>query len=265
MATRDDVTRALTWAADEGWNPGHDDASAFHAADPDGFFVATSDGVPVAAISVVNHTDDFAFLGLYLVRPAFRGQGIGLALWHHALKHAGNRTVGLDGVADQQDNYEKSGFSPVGTTTRYSGEITGQGYDDVRLATASDIETLINLEAHVSGVRKTRYMQAWLGPTETRKTWVTQGGFCTVRQCQVGAKIGPLVANNLDVAERLIEHAATTFGQPIVIDVPEPSAELAQLCQGRGLAPSFHTARMYRGPFTPAPPAIYAVATLELG
>ena len=104
-ATLRDLSLILDWAADEGWNPGLDDAEAFFAADPAGFFVAVDEqDNPVASISVVNHTDDFAFLGLYIVRKEFRGRGIGLGLWKHALQHAGARTVGLDGVEAQQDN-----------------------------------------------------------------------------------------------------------------------------------------------------------------
>ncbi|MEO0387662.1 MAG: GNAT family N-acetyltransferase, partial [Pseudomonadota bacterium] len=109
-APRDALDTMLDWAAAEGWNPGLDDAAAFFAADPDGFFVTLDDaGQPVAAISVVNHTPTFAFLGLYIVRPSDRGRGNGLALWRHALAHAGPRSIGLDGVEAQQDNYAASG------------------------------------------------------------------------------------------------------------------------------------------------------------
>ena len=61
-ATLPEVVQMLDWAAEEGWNPGIDDAAAFYAADPEGFFVAEVDGQPVAAISVVNHSDAHAFL-----------------------------------------------------------------------------------------------------------------------------------------------------------------------------------------------------------
>ena len=92
------------WAAAEGWNPGLDDAPAFFAQDPEGFFLGRVDGEPVSAISVVNYSDAYAFLGFYLVRPDLRGLGHGLATWRAGLAHAGDRTVGLDGVPDQQDN-----------------------------------------------------------------------------------------------------------------------------------------------------------------
>ncbi|MEL6127703.1 MAG: N-acetyltransferase, partial [Pseudomonadota bacterium] len=58
--TVEDLDTVLEWAAAEGWNPGWDDAEAFHRADPAGFFGAEVDGRLVAAISVVNHTSTFA-------------------------------------------------------------------------------------------------------------------------------------------------------------------------------------------------------------
>ena len=79
-ASAGEVQAMLDWAAAEGWNPGLEDAGAFQAADPGGFFVAEQAGQMVAAISVVNHCDRMAFLGLYICRPDRRGQGIGRAL-----------------------------------------------------------------------------------------------------------------------------------------------------------------------------------------
>ena len=37
-ATLADVQNMLDWATSEGWNPGLEDAAAFYAADPEGFF-----------------------------------------------------------------------------------------------------------------------------------------------------------------------------------------------------------------------------------
>ncbi len=106
-----DLEMVLGWARNEGWNPGLSDAPAFFAADPSGFFLADVDGMPAASISVVNHDDDHALLGLYICKPEFRGQGIVLALWKAALEHAGKRSVTLEGVVEQQSNYARSGFT----------------------------------------------------------------------------------------------------------------------------------------------------------
>lgn len=40
-ASGKDVSRLLSWAEMEGWNPGIDDARAFHAADQEGVFVGS--------------------------------------------------------------------------------------------------------------------------------------------------------------------------------------------------------------------------------
>lgn len=268
--TPDELVTVLDWAAEEGWNPGLDDAPAFFAADPLGFFVAEVAGQPVAAISVVNHTPEFAFLGLYLCRPAYRGRGIGLALWRHAIAHAGARIIGLDGVPDQQDNYLKSGFQRFGATSRYSGRVTGTDMPDCRAATRDDAAQLIALEAAASGVAKPAYLSAWFRDTDTRRSFclIREGrvaGLATVRQCRDGAKIGPLVAPDAGSARALVQQAAAVFDGPVILDVPATAQVLDTLCQSIGLTPSFSTARMYRGAFAPPAAHCYAVGSLELG
>ena len=263
--TRAELDQVLQWAKDEGWNPGRDDAAAFFAADPDGFFVGMVDETPVAAISVVNHNESYAFLGLYIVRTRFRGKGIGYGLWQHAIGHAGSRTVGLDGVPEQQANYGRSGFQAAGGTTRFSGRIEPKVSATTRSAQPAELEDLIQREAEASGQVKTAYLSAWFRDTMTRKTLVADGGFCTVRQCQTGAKIGPLISDSPESARRLLQHSATFFGPDIVIDVPDRADGLSSLCHRMGLLPGFQTTRMYRGPYIEPEGQVYAVASLELG
>ena len=225
---------------------------------------------PIASISVVNHTSDFAFLGLYIVAPDFRGRGTGFALWNHALKHAGNRVIGLDGVEAQQENYRTSGFVSVGSTTRFTGQLTGQRQDEVRSATPDDIPALIEMEAHASGVVKSSYLGAWFSQAATRSTLILESqkqisGLATIRACNEGAKIGPIIAADADAAHKLNSHAATMFDGPLTVDVPEFANGLMRLCQRLSFERGFRTARMYRGNFLPPMPETFAVASLELG
>ncbi len=268
--TLSDLETVLDWAAEEGWNPGLDDAEAFLAADPGGFFLTEDDGVPVAAISVVNHSADFAFLGLYICRPSHRGRGIGYALWQHALEHAGNRTVGLDGVPDQQENYLKSRFAHAGSTVRYAGHVDAVQDSAIRPAGPAETEQLVAMEADASGWEKQSYLAKWFSPTNSRKTFVLESdgvisGVATVRRCRSGAKIGPLIAADADSALRLIRHAAQAVDSSVMIDVPESSTPLGALCGNLELEAVFHTARMYRGDGRSGSASCFAVATLELG
>ncbi len=260
----------LTWARDEGWNPGIEDAAAFFAADPDGFFVAEAGGALAACISVVNHCKDHAFLGLYICRPDWRGRGVGFALWQHALKHAGSRTVGLDGVPDQQENYHRSGFQEHGQTVRFQGSM-GQGAGATRRARSEDMAQLFAMDTRAAGYPRAAYTAAWFQNTETRETQVIVRdgqvqGFATFRRCPNGTKIGPLQAHREEDARLLLQSVPERFeSRPSFIDTSVGS-KLAQVLKEAGCDPVFSTARMYRGTAPDAgEPLYFAPITLELG
>lgn len=262
-----DLETVLDWAREEGWNPGLEDAPAFLAADPNGFFLAEVKGTPAAAISVVNHDAAQAFLGLYICRPAYRGQGYGFALWQEALRHAGTRSVGLDGVPDQQDNYARSGFDPIGRTIRYRGH-TPPGVTAARTATPMDQAALITADRAAVGHDRRAFAQAWFRTSEARRTVMIDGttpSFATFRKCHEGVKIGPFLAQDRATAMDLLRACPSDWPGPVFIDVPEGSG-LQALVEGLGFSPVFETARMLRGAVPKAaPPRFYAVATLELG
>lgn len=269
-ASLQELELVLNWAAAEGWNPGLDDAAAFFSADPEGFFVALDGDAPVAAISVVNHSDVFSFLGLYLCLPSHRGRGIGFALWSYALEHAGTRTVGLDGVPAQQSNYEASGFKPSGKTTRYAGPLPPKSADNVRAMSNADAPALTQLDAAASGWLKPGYLNSWLSGADTRRSWVLEqagaiAGFATVRACRTGSKIGPFWATGENEARTLLADIANHATGPFIIDVPASSTGLDSLCRKLGLTPGFETARMYRGKASSASHPFFGVTSLELG
>lgn len=269
-ATLPELSRILDWAADEGWNPGIEDAEAFFAADPGGFFVADDDGTPVAAISVVNHSDSFAFLGLYICHPDWRGTGLGFALWTHAIAHAGGRTIGLDGVPAQQDNYARSGFELAGRTRRLSGSLSREPRR-LALAQERDLETVRALDRAANGFDRAAFLAAWVAEHPTRKTVLleTAGrvtGFATARLCREVCKIGPIVAPSDTDAMTLAGQASAALGQTdISIDVPMGQPDFARMLEARGFQEGFATARMYRGPAPAVDATLKAIATMELG
>lgn len=269
-ATRDELDLILSWAAAEGWNPGGEDAAAFHAADPEGFFVAERNGQPVAAISVVNHDARHAFLGLYLCLPQWRGQGIGFGLWQHALRHAGGRSIGLDGVAAQQANYARSGFVLTGATRRWEGALAALPDPRVREAVGTDLPVLLALDGHANGVTRDAFLRAWVAPCATRRTVVLEQdgirGFATIRRCGQGCKIGPVIAPDATGALVLARAALALMPADLaIIDVPEGNRDLTRALEAAGFASSFTTARMVRGKAPVPDPTLQAIATMELG
>ncbi len=73
--TRGELEVAIAWAAAEGWNPGLQDADCFYGTDPTGFLMGFLNNEPIASISAVKYGESFGFIGFYIVKPGFRGQG----------------------------------------------------------------------------------------------------------------------------------------------------------------------------------------------
>lgn len=267
-----DLALAVDWAATEGWNPGLDDVAPFHAADPDGYFMGFRGGTPVAAISVVNYGDRFAFLGFYIVAPGHRGEGHGLATWRAALAHAGDRTVGLDGVVDQQANYARSGFVLAGRNIRYAGrpEATGPRSPAVVPVAGEIVEAVVAYDRPFFAGPRERFLRPWLAPPRTALAYLRDGavaGYGVVRRCRSGVKIGPLFADDEAVADALFAALAAVHpGEEVVVDPPEQNAAATALAARHGLAPVFETARMYRGQAPVLPIGrTYGITTFELG
>ncbi|MEU4038037.1 GNAT family N-acetyltransferase [Streptomyces collinus] len=260
------------WAAAEGWNPGLGDGHAFFAQDPDGFFLGRIDGEPVSAVSVVTYGSDYAFLGCYLVRPDLRGRGHGLATWKTALAHAGERTVGLDGVVAQQDNYRQSGFELAHRTIRFTGVATGGAVPTgVRPAGPGDLAAVTAYDSACVPADRPRFLAEWLTHDGHRAHVRHDGdrltGYGVIRPGHDCLRVGPLFADTADDARALFAAlTADAAGREIAVDVPEPNAEGVALALEAGLAASFETARMYTGPVRDhARERVFGVTTLELG
>lgn len=271
--TRTDLDVALGWARDEGWNPGLADADAFCAQDPSGYLMGWLDGTPISCISVVKYEASFAFLGLYIVRPDWRGQGYGKAIWDAGIASAGARTIGLDGVVAQLDNYRKSGFVLAHRSARWGGIIaTTQINARVEPVTPELIPAIEAFDRTCFPAPRPRFLSNWLmSPPTRRSLCVREGneivGYGTIRRSIDGHKVGPLFAKTTDVARALLDGlAATTKGAPVFVDIPAPNEAAVAMATTLGLTPSFETARMYRGP-VPALPLdqIFGITTLELG
>ena len=277
--TKEEFSIAVDWAATEGWNPGLADLTAFYAADPNGFFMGFVQDKPVSSLSVVRYGQSYGFLGFYIVLPEFRGQGIGIATWNRGLEHLAGRTIGLDGVVDQQDNYWKSGFILQGRNIRHTGVPlinSKQQYDlEIRDVMQSDMEALISYDCQFFSIQREGFLNAWLqdgliGKKATKIAFENGNicGFGTVRECQNGFKIGPLFSENSKTADALLAALCKTLpeGAEVSLDTPEDNSDAVTLAQEFGLKPSFETARMYRGDAPNLPIGkIYGITTFELG
>jgi GNAT superfamily N-acetyltransferase len=269
----DEIAIAIDWAAAEGWNPGLTDAECFKTVDPEGFLIGELDGAAAATISCVNYDERFAFLGFYIVRPDLRGRGYGLRMWNVAIAHAGARTIGLDGVVAQQNNYRKSGFALAYSNIRYGGSIGSPSAPPADIVPLTEVPfaTVEADDARAFPAPRTAFLRAWIstrghiGRALVRDGKLTAWG--VIRPCRRGHKIGPLIADDRAAAEAVIAALIATAGaDELFLDVPSVNREALALAQSHGLAPVFETARMYTGAIRPLLlERVFGVTTFELG
>lgn len=272
--TRREVDLAIDWAAAEGWNPGLTDADCFYAADPAGFLIGLLDEEPIAALSAVRYGETFGFLGFYLVRPDHRGQGYGLQLWNAGLAHLQGRTIGLDGVLAQQDNYRQSGFQLAYRNVRYQGCGGGPvpGEADIVPVSTLAFDTLCAYDQPFFPDDRRRFLECWINQPHSTALGIQRQGqlvaYGVLRPCRSGFKIGPLFADRPEQAETLFLalKAQATAGAPLYLDVPELNPAAVALAERQGMMVVFETARMYRGPAPELPiNRLFGVTTFELG
>jgi GNAT superfamily N-acetyltransferase len=269
---REEVDLAIEWAAREGWNPGLADADAFHAADPEGFLVGLLDGEPVATLSAVRYGTDFGFMGFYIVSPEYRGRGYGLRLWNAGLEHLAGRNIGLDGVLAQQGNYQKSGFKLAYRNIRFEGRAAAKPESTSGLTDVAGIpfDLLETYDRRFFPAPRAVFLQHWLRQPGARTLAVVEGGqlkgYGMIRRCRTGYKIGPLSADDPQLASALFDALTSGLDAAVFLDVPEVNPAAVALAEKSGMTAVFGTARMYTGEAPRLPLGnVFGVTSFELG
>ena len=279
---RSEVDELVSWAADEGWNPGLHDAELFWAADPEAFIAADLDNEMVGGGAITAYDGAFGFMGFFIVRPEYRGQGIGDALWNFRRERLLERlfpgaSIGLDGVFDMQSYYARGGFVFSHRNMRFRALITDppapekESDREIIPLTEVSFEQVVDYDGTCFPAARPAFLRAWIAqPDALALGYLREGklaGYGVIRRCREGCKVGPLFADDGFVAESLYSHLASfAIGGPLFLDAPENNPAAMNLVARQQMVEVFGCARMYLGP----PPKvaherIFGVTTFELG
>jgi len=282
--TRYEVDELVDWAAGEGWNPGLHDADIFWATDPGAFVAADLDGEMIGGGAITSYSGKFGFMGFFIVRPEFRGQGFGNRIWHARRDRLIERlrsdaTIGMDGVFGMQDYYARGGFVFSHRDLRFCLEISESGLplsdpgDRAVIRPLAEIpfDEVFAYDCSCFPAPRRLFLKGWIDQPDTLALGCRKdgrlSGFGVARACRKGFKIGPLFSDDIRTADalftRLAEFAA---GGPIYLDTPENNPTALELVRQHGMTESFGCARMYLGPVPDiAHRHIFGVTTFELG
>lgn len=274
---RDEVDELVAWAAAEGWNPGLHDADIFWHTDPEAFIAAELNGELIGGGAITSYDGQFGFMGFFIIKPEFRGHGYGNTLWHWRKEHLLQRlspgaSIGMDGVFNMQPYYAKGGFEFSHRDIRFQG-VGAEANRDVSIVALKELpfDDVVAFDSRCFPVPRRRFLRAWIDQADSLALGSLQdnrlNGYGVIRRCGTGCKIGPLFAENPEIAEKLFTGLGRfASGAAIFLDVPENNPDAMQLAERHDMQEVFGCARMYLGPKPGLQDEyIYGVTTFELG
>lgn len=276
--TRDELDVVLGWATEEGWNPGRSDAAALWAADPDGLWGVEVDGVLVGAGTTLRQGDRHGVVGLLLVDPQHRHEGIGALTFPFLVDGALSRlspgaSLSLHCPVEHQDFCERFGFQLV----RHVARATATGTMGRRGPYAGQLRTLrllpfdkvVAYDARHVGGERPDFVRAWMAPEGGHGLGCYEAGemigFAVMRPAVDGFRIGPLYADEPDIAEDLVVAlSGAALGERITLDIPLDNPDAVALAGRHGFTQTRAAVALNLGEVPPAArDHVYAETTLE--
>ena len=292
---RVELDGVIGWAAQEGWNPGLHDAEAFYAADPEAFWGMEINGELVGAGAIASYGGgQQGFMGLFIVRPEWRGRGLGRKLWYFRRDRLVARLqpgapISMDGVFAMQPFYASGGFVFTHRNLRMEGVGCLAAERDphlVDLVLEVPFDEVVDYDERLFGSRRPDFLKAWILPEGGAALGFVDDdqpgegklcGYAVLRPCRAGFKMGPLFADTPAIAEALfVGLSERAEGEPLYLDTPENNAEALALAGRHGMKEVFGCARMVYGAGDqgeaasslawPVPWAsIYGITSFEMG
>jgi GNAT superfamily N-acetyltransferase len=271
-----DIPAALRLKELARWNQTENDWLRLLRLQPIGCFGATIGGEVVATTTTTAYGNELAWIGMVLVDPVHRQQGIATRLLEVAIDYlskAGVTTIKLDATASGRPLYEGLGFKDESLIERWEGIAgTAAGGATLDLDTSMRQEVL-TLDRRSFGADRSKLIEmlvadAHVKPLVTRAMDGRVTGYALARRGTAAAYIGPLVATGLPAVSQLLDGLLNQLsGERIYIDLNTESVGSREMLEARGLVKQRDLIRMSYGKGSPAgsSPSIFAIAGPEVG
>ena len=267
------MTEADLAAADElrrlaGWNQTLEDWRLLLGLEPKGCFLAIEDNGVVGTVTTTAYGPELAWIGMMLVHPERRRQGIGTRLMRTALDYlqgCGIACIRLDATPAGRPVYEKLGFVCEWNLTRHQGAAVAGRLLNTRELVEADWPAVEKLDAAAFGVARGHILRALA--QRSRATMVTPAegpiiGFGMLRRGSHCDYLGPAAGDGSLICA-LLENATG----PVFWDVPDDNHQARALAEHLGFEQVRPLTRMRCGPDTVKsdPEAQLGIADPSLG
>ena len=268
-----DIPAAMQLKEAAGWNQTEDDWRRLLMLEPKGCFGAIKDGRLVGTTTTTTYGTELAWIGMVLVEPQYRRQGIAAKLMKVALDYLKQKvsTIKLDATALGQPVYEKFGFEIESTVERWSG-VGGSAAHDSQTLTVEDRNALLALDRFVFSADRSKLIEslidnASVSPVLVRAADDALNGYALARRGTRADYVGPVVARDPQQAETLLDQVLSQLsGRRVYIDFNTECCIGASVLSERGFVKERDLIRMHAGgPGSKTSPFVIAIAGPEVG
>ena len=270
-----DLDDAVALSTGEGWNQTDADWRRLLRLGPGGCFAARVDGRLLGTVTTTIYDRALAWIGMMIVHPGARRQGIGAALMTRALEHldaAGVSCVKLDATPAGLPLYRRLGFEEEALFERWMGTATPTGATTPAFDQHTVLDRVHSLDRATFGADRSLLLAMLeaeaLAAHVVRESAPNVEGYALARAGRIATYLGPIVSTDRALAERLFDALRTRFaGRQICIDVnTEGLLDSARLAEC-GLVATRPLMRMRRGGMAAAgtPATLCASAGPEYG
>ena len=208
-----DIPAAMKLKEAAGWNQTEDDWRRLITLEPAGCFAAIRNRELVGTTTTTTYKDQLAWVGMVLVDPQNRRQGIATRLMETALNYLKGKvaTVKLDATAQGKPVYERFGFEVESLVERWVGTLHGSSIiRNEGMLNPDTLYELLDLDRRAFNADRSTLIQSLINdwnflPVVKRSADDNLSGYALARPGTRANYLGPICATQASDVESLID------------------------------------------------------------
>jgi len=259
--TKADIPGGMRLKELAGWNQTSADWMRFLEGDAEGSFVVELDGAIRGTAATIVYGGRFAWVGMVLVDPEYRGRGIGTRLLERCIEHLDSLRVPcikLDATPLGKPVYAKLGFATEYELERWtlkrtdSDSADGKQTADWEAMPVPLFEFILKADGEAFGADRSRILRAMNAeePRFTDGIWNAGGmeGYAFGRRGSFADHLGPWIAKDEETGAQLLDRfLEQTVRGTVVTDCSAANPFAQKLLRARAFEFARPLTRMFRG------------------
>jgi GNAT superfamily N-acetyltransferase len=284
----EDVPKCQRLSDEAGWNQNENDWS-FIIGQGSAYGIWRGDDL-IATAAIVPHGSAFGWICMVLVAARERRQGLASRLLRHCVDElaARNMVAGLDATPAGREVYLRLGFTDIYALTRFECDAIARPNRATAAASAPSakgsspsvemrrmdldlLRAVFRYDLAIFGEDRHEFLSTLVRRQPAIANLVLQDGrvvgFVMGRDGRRWTHVGPLIADDADIAIRLLEAATAEIAGPALIDVPDHHPQVHEWLRQHGFVVQRGYTRMLRGRTSPIDEMsrVMAIAGPEFG